>query len=625
MLALSLRLLVWGMICLFPLCWLGAVIVPQPAPLTWLQLLHETHDLTSLTQLPLQPFTTHQASSYDRLSATPQKPEEWFANHDRGHCLYEGTVEAETPYFTQPPARTSRPTGKLPAGMKVGIARHKRNVPGYLFVYSYEGPDQPANYQGYISAAAFTPHPLGPVLADIQGPGCVTRLWSSNPGEAGRVRIFLDNQPQQQLEAKLLDLLSGQWEIQQADKKVKPIPSPWASEKARGYEMVFPIPFQQRCLIVADRPGVQYQVQWRAYAADAALPSFSVQELLEQQPLLTKLAEQITALNTPSTAALAQKLAGSKLAEKPDVQQVSLEQPLLGPGQSRQLDLLQGPGDNPSRAIVLLEANVQADRMMNALRNIVLSITFDSAREPQVEVPLGDFFGTAPGANMVGLLPWRSSPNGKLASHWIMPYAKHARVTVKNLDDQPVTVQLTLTHVPYTWNEQSLYFHSNWRTSSFTSRPFQDWSLLQVQGTGHLAGTHLAVYNPAKEWWGEGDSKVWIDGHTFPSLWGTGTEDDFGLGWAEKTLFSSPWRGQPRHDGQRTGHEGFTSLLRARLLDRISFQKSLRYDLEVRHDQPNVNLQYAATSFWYALPGARLERMNLTAETLRGSLPGGQP
>lgn len=272
-----------------------------------------------------------------------------------------------------------------------------------------------------------------------------------------------------------------------------------------------------------------------------------------------------------------------------------------------------------------MEASVQADRMVNALRNVVLSINFDSAKEPQIEVPLGDFFGTAPGANTLGLLPWRASPNGKLTSHWVMPYAKHARLSIKNLDEQPVTVQLSLTHVPYSWNDQSLYFHSSWRTASFTSRPFQDWAFLQVQGTGQLVGTHLAVYNPAKEWWGEGDSKIWIDGHTFPSLWGTGTDDDFGFGWSDKTLFSSPWRAQPRHDGQRTGHEGSTSLLRARLLDRISFARSLRYDLEVRHDQPNVNMQYAATSFWYALPGAKLERMNLTADVLRGSLPGGQP
>lgn len=608
--------------CLLPLCWLSTAQVEQPASLTWVQLLHETHDLTALTQLSPYPFTTHQASSFDRLSVTPQRPDEWFANHDRGHCLYEGTVEAETPYFAQPPTRTSKPTATMPAGTHVGIARHKRNVPGYLFVYSYDGPDQPAQHQGYISTAAYTPHPLGSVLADIQGPGCVTRFWSSNPGEAGKVRIYLDNQLQQLLEAKLLDLLSGQWEVQAGDKKVKPIPSPWASEKARGYEMVFPIVFRQRCIIVADRPNVQYQVQWRNYAAEAPVASLTIQELMDQQPLITKLAEQITGLNTPSTAQLSQRFAPS---EKPDVQQVTLEQPLIGPGQSRQMDLLQGPGNNPSRAIVLMEASVQADRMVNALRNVVLSINFDSAKEPQIEVPLGDFFGTAPGANTLGLLPWRASPNGKLTSHWVMPYAKHARLSIKNLDEQPVTVQLSLTHVPYSWNDQSLYFHSSWRTASFTSRPFQDWAFLQVQGTGQLVGTHLAVYNPAKEWWGEGDSKIWIDGHTFPSLWGTGTDDDFGFGWSDKTLFSSPWRAQPRHDGQRTGHEGSTSLLRARLLDRISFARSLRYDLEVRHDQPNVNMQYAATSFWYALPGAKLERMNLTADVLRGSLPGGQP
>jgi hypothetical protein len=133
----------------------------------------------------------------------------------------------------------------------------------------------------------------------------------------------------------------------------------------------------------------------------------------------------------------------------------------------------------------------------------------------------------------------------------------------------------------------------------------------------------LSVNNPAKGWWGEGDSKVWVDGEAFPSHWGTGTDDDFGCGWADRTLFSQPWHAQSRVDGNE--HQGYTSLFRCHMLDRIPFNKSLHYALEVRHGQPGINVQYAATTYWYARPGAQDDAPPVTAELLQKSLAGASP
>lgn len=590
-----------------------------PVPLAWQSLLRETYDLTTLTHLSDHPFTTGQFSSYDRASVTPQRPDDWFANHDRAHCYYEGTIDKDTPFYEQS-QRGTKPGGSMTAGTRVGIARHKKNVPGMVWAYTAGIEPQQA---GYIAANAWTPSPLGPVLADITGPGCLTRIWSSNPGEAGLIRIYLDNQPKPALEARLLDLLGGTWEVQQGDKRVRPVPSPWACERARGFELIFPIPFQQRCLVVVERPSLQYQINYRRYAANTSITTFSMDEVINEQKLIQAEAQRLNSNVSISHEQLARELAGLKAEEKPDVQQVALDQPQLAPGTSREMVLLEGPGANPNRAIVQIEATVQADRMIDALRRVLLLIHFDGAALPQIEVPLGDFFGTAAGAVPLNTLPLQVTASGKLTSRWIMPYAKNARILLKNLDVQPVTVQFTITHVPFRWTEGSLHFHATWRTASLNTRPYQDWSILQLKGKGHLAGTFLSVHNPVKEWWGEGDSKVWLDGEAFPSYWGTGTDDDFGLGWADKSTFSHLWRAQPRHDGK--GHEGFTSLFRARLLDRIVFKSSLKYDLEVRHDLPNVHVQYAAASFWYALPGATLDRTEITEKVLQGSLPGGQP
>ena len=56
-------------------------------------------------------------------------------------------------------------------------------------------------------------------------------------------------------------------------------------------------------------------------------------------------------------------------------------------------------------------------------------------------------------------------------------------------------------------------------------------------------------------WWGEGDEKIWVDGESFPSIFGTGTEDYFGGAWgftgddpndARPCPYSGPFLGYPQ-------------------------------------------------------------------------------
>ena len=44
----------------------------------------------------------------------------------------------------------------------------------------------------------------------------------------------------------------------------------------------------------------------------------------------------------------------------------------------------------------------------------------------------------------------------------------------------------------------------------------------------------LAVRTRSPAWFGEGDEKIYIDGETRPSIWGTGTEDYFLSAWGLK-------------------------------------------------------------------------------------------
>jgi hypothetical protein len=130
-----------------------------------------------------------------------------------------------------------------------------------------------------------------------------------------------------------------------------------------------------------------------------------------------------------------------------------------------------------------------------------------------------------------------------------------------------------------------------------------DWNYLRTDGRGVFAGVSFAIDNPVKDWWGEGDEKIYVDGETFPSHFGTGTEDYFGYAWCWPGLFTHAYHAQPRCDGP--GNYGRTSVNRFHLIDRIPFTKDFRFDMELWHWHARCQVNMAVTAYWYARPGSR--------------------
>jgi hypothetical protein len=112
----------------------------------------------------------------------------------------------------------------------------------------------------------------------------------------------------------------------------------------------------------------------------------------------------------------------------------------------------------------------------------------------------------------------------------------------------------------------------------------------------------LSLMNPSPAWWGEGDEKIFVDGERFPSWFGTGSEDYYGYAWSDPTPFRHAYHNQTRCDGP--GNKGWCSVNRFHVLDAIPFQKSFRFDMEFWHWAPNIDVPCAATTYWYARPGA---------------------
>jgi hypothetical protein len=164
-----------------------------------------------------------------------------------------------------------------------------------------------------------------------------------------------------------------------------------------------------------------------------------------------------------------------------------------------------------------------------------------------------------------------------------------------------------------------LLFHASWREDLDPYfHPERDWNVVAVQGVGRYAGTVVNIANPfitILDWHGEGDDKVWVDDEAFPSLFGTGTEDFYGSGWAACQPFSSAFHSHTRCDDSFYGHHSANRLF---VLDSIPFDASIRVDLEQlagANDEKAVVMD--ALSYWYATRESTHNHPPLTAQDLR--------
>jgi hypothetical protein len=564
-------------------------------------LLRQMTDVSALAEFPDPPFVTRQFSSYDRVSQTPTDADGWFANADRGFTLYVGVLRSRTPYFKSGPQQGRKPDGYFEAGTRVGIAPTHKPAGGYVWAYTTApdgGPIKGRIPQGYVAKANITMNPEGPVLAEMDGPGCVVRIWSANPQDAGNIRIYLDGARQPAITAPLQQFLGGKWETQQGVKKWTPFPDPLACERSRGWNLYFPIPYARHCKVCVDKADIYYHVDYRTYPKGTQVETFRLADSQKLEAKITAVADTLT----------------KGLEDVPRAEPGPLRS--LQPGEKLTWSA-RGPA-----AVVDLTATVGKIRdKADALRGLVLVGRFDGAAEPQVWCPLGDFFGSSPGFNAYDSLPFHVGPvpGGKGAmlfeSLWRMPFEKSAVFELHNLGTRPVQAALAASTRPYRWTDRSMHFHAKWRTESFKTRPFRDWNFCDLQGKGVFVGDMLSILNPVSAWWGEGDEKIYVDGERFPSWFGTGTEDYFGYAWSDPHQFQHAYHNQTRCDGP--GTFGRTSVNRFHVLDCIPFTKSFRFDMEVWHWTPTIEVNYAATSYWYARPGGTDRFKPADAEVLR--------
>jgi len=422
------------------------------------------------------------------------------------------------------------------------------------------------------------------VMADLTGPGAVVRVWSANP--MGTIRFYFDGEATPRLEAKMADLLTG---------KVAGFPDPIAYGSAQGTNIYFPFPYQKSLKITVENdksewPSLYYHVGYRTYVKGAQVETYDPARLPTGQ-----IKETLSKLSHPTTVAAKKSEATKWMPSRPGGSyQRTLTSKSGGVLQMLQVKI-------PFPLIQTFKAMDWKDPYQphNVLRNTRLRISCDGERT--VDVPLGDFFGTAPGINPGQSLPASVTKDGTMTAYWPMPFLKKMDISIIPPKDVKVPLLVNIAWSDQKFTPETYYFRAQWNIDFGSTRPMRDMEFLKASGEGLYVGTHLHVTNPTPAWWGEGDEKVYVDDEAFPSTFGTGTEDYFGYAWCSPMLFTKPYHGQARCDGP--GNFGQTSVRRYQTFDPIPFTTSLRFDIEMWH-WAEVDARYARTTYWYARPGS---------------------
>ncbi|XVJ58158.1 MAG: DUF2961 domain-containing protein [Tepidisphaera sp.] len=418
------------------------------------------------------------------------------------------------------------------------------------------------------------------VMAEMSGPGAIVRIWTPNP--KGTLRIYLDGDPKPVIETRMQELLEGKSAIG----RVK-IEEPIATSRSRGWNLYLPIPYQTSCKVTTDEGPIYYHINYRTYDASTKVETLSASILRDHADTLALARD---ALLGKSTAPIA-----------------PADPTEIAPGSTQTLTF--SAAGSPGQAIDGLAVLVDAKNIEQALRSTVIIGEFDG--QQTIWCPLADFFGSGVGLNVYTDRYRSVTTEGLMTSRFVMPFAKAASITFKNLGDEPIKLGATASLAPWRFDDRSMHFAAVWRTQNgiptVQAAGSLDWNYVTIAGKGVYVGDNLAIMNPVLDWWGEGDEKIYVDGEKFPSHFGTGTEDYYGYGWCDSRIFNTPFVSQVRCDGNGRSNYGYSCVTRVRALDAIPFNSGLDMNIEVWH-WIKCEVAYATTSYFYARPGFTTNR-----------------
>jgi hypothetical protein len=419
------------------------------------------------------------------------------------------------------------------------------------------------------------------LICDVQQPGAILRLWTAN--FKGDLRVYIDDMETAFYEGNAEDFFWKTPEILTGEE--------FPAGIFRQFDAVyFPIPFSERLRVewIGNLKETHfYHVQLRVYNEETVVEPFSREAYASCAGRVNEVADI---------------LAGRK---SPGNQDVEYSETTVPPAGKKVLWQNEGTG-----AIDYFSILTEAPDMEEALRKTILNIYFDNSSTPQVQAPLGDFFGAAPGVNPFRSHAFSVEPDGTMVCRFIMPYRNNVRIEAVNHSSAGIFLLAGTGTRDYGWEEgKTMHFRARWKIDHdvvASDTEINDYPYLMAIGKGRIVGAATYIYNPSNvpsswgNWWGEGDEKIFVDDDVFPSFFGTGSEDYYNYSWSSADIFSYPYCGQPRNDGP--GNRGYVANFRWHILDDIPFYRNMAFYMELLHHGVVPRTSYGRIVYYYALP-----------------------
>lgn len=421
------------------------------------------------------------------------------------------------------------------------------------------------------------------VLFEDEGPGVITRIWITALNKSGTMRFYFDGKKDADWVVPAYDMMK--FGIPVGRGLLQPHTS-YVENGKGGSTFFLPIPYAKGCKVTFENPTGEkvtpkyYHFNYRKYPEGTLVETFS-KEVAERAK--AKIESTADTLLNPPTYTSATPLVEEKELKENDRLSVSLPD-----------------GGNAIRTV---EFNVDvrdSSAYAEVMRELLLEVTFDGTET--VSVPLSDFSGGGMGAPSVDSWYLFADGKGRIVSRWLMPYKKGAQLTLTNYAAHSAKISVKVHTSPFEWDNGTLYFHAAWkqeRNIPLTNNEKGDcidWNFTTVNGRGVYMGDVLSLFNHTPSWYGEGDEKIFVDKESFPSHFGTGTEDYYNSSWAPVMPFQTPFGGAPRADLESS--HGYNTFFRTRNLDAVPFKEQLRFDIEMLSWQ-NGSADYATTVYWY--------------------------
>ena len=429
----------------------------------------------------------------------------------------------------------------------------------------------------------------GTILAQMNGPGCLWRIWSGQVG-TGHVKIFLDGSNTPAADLAFQDYFN---------QTQFPFNYPSLNYTiCSGFDSYLPIPYNVSCKVVAyGNWGRYFHFNYSTFGPGVTVPAFTTNLTANEQATLAN-------VNDFLLHQLGTDPAGVRAGQVTITNSYS-----IAPRQSVTSLNLGGQAAITGFKVRLKDlAGVSVP--WRVLRELTVSMFWDGETNGSVWAPLGDFFGSCCGYIPYQSLPMGMQSNGWMYSFWYMPFASGAKIVLANSGNATRNLEVIVTYAPLTKPINTLArFHAKWNRGAYVTANGRspDYRFLATTGKGRFVGLAMNVYQKTDvspgPWWGEGDEKFFVDGEMMPSWFGTGSEDYFGFAWGTPGYFSQPYHSQLLSPPGNLYAPGNRALNRVHITDNVPFQNAFDGSIEKWQYPDESNTRYGMMPFWYLASG----------------------